>query len=114
MKNFQVNLFIVLALCFCGLCAWQWYEQTVQRTTIQSLNRMVYDRDAVIQNDTNSIATLNHQVNEMDASLAEMKAEAGTNRQLIASQKTKITQLQFENENFTNEIAQYKAGVDAL
>ncbi|HXR47927.1 MAG TPA: hypothetical protein VN784_10865 [Candidatus Limnocylindrales bacterium] len=114
MKNFQVNLFIVLALCLCGLCAWQWYEQTVQRTTIQSLNRMVYDRDAAIQNYTNSIGTLNHQVNQMDASLTEMKATAATNEQLIISQKAQIEQLQFANENATNEIAQYKAGVDAL
>ena len=114
MKNFQVNLFIVLAVGLCGLCAWQWYEQTVQRTTIQSLNRMVYDRDTAIQGYTNSLATLNHQVNQMDASLTEMKAEAVTNQQLIVSQKAQIEQLQFANENFTNEITQYKAGVNAL
>jgi chromosome segregation ATPase len=114
MKNFQVNLFIVLAIGLCGLCAWQWYEQTVQRAEIQTLNRMVYDRDAAIQGDTNSLATLNHQVDQMDASLTEMKAVAATNEQLIVSQKAEIGQLEFANENFTNEIAQYQAGVDAL
>ena len=114
MKNFQVNLFIIVAIGLCGLCAWQWYEQTVQRVTIQSLNRMVYDRDAAIQGYTNSLATLNHQVNQMDASLSQMKAEAVTNEQLIISQKAEIAQLLFANENATNEIAQYKAGVDAL
>jgi chromosome segregation ATPase len=114
MKNFQVNLFIILAIALCGLCAWQWYEQTVQRTTIQTLDRMVYDRDAAIQNDTNSIATLNHQVDQMDASLTEMKTQAATNEQLILSQKAEITQLQFTNEMFASEITQYKAGVDAL
>ena len=114
MKNFQVNLLIVLALGLCGLCAWQWYEQTVQRDEIQSLNRMVYDRDASIQNYTNSIATLNHQVNQMDASLTEIKSAATTNEQRLISQKAEIVQLQFANENATNEIAQYKAGVDAL
>jgi chromosome segregation ATPase len=114
MKNFQVNLFIVLALGLCGLCAWQWYEQTVQRTTIQSLNRMVYDREAAIQGYTNSLATLNHQLNQMDASLTEMKAAAATNEQLIISQRAEIGQLQFANDNATNEIVQYKAGVDAL
>ena len=114
MKNLQVNLFIILAICLCGLCAWQWYEQTVERTTVQNLNRMVYDRDALIQNYTNSIATLNHQVNQMDASLSEMKAVAATNEQLLISQKAEIAQLQFADENATNEIAQYKAGVDAL
>ena len=114
MKNFQVNLFIILAIGLCSLCTWQWYEQTVQRTTIQSLDRMVYDRDAAIQSDTNSIATLNHQMDQMDASLTEMKAEALTNQQFIVSQKAEIEQLQFTNEIFTGEIAQYKAGVDAL
>jgi chromosome segregation ATPase len=114
MKNFQVNLLIGLAIGLCGLCAWQWYEQTVQRDEIQSLNQMVYDRDAAIQDDTNSIATLNHQVNQMDARITEIKAAAATNEQLVISQKAEIVQLQFNNENFTNEIAQYKAAVDAL
>jgi chromosome segregation ATPase len=50
----------------------------------------------------------------MDASLTEMRATAATNEQLIISQKAQIVQLQFANENATNEIAQYKAGVDAL
>jgi len=114
MKNFQQNLLIVLALALCGLCTWQWYEQTLQRNEIQTLNRMVYDRNAAIQGYTNSIATLNHQVDQMDARLTEIKAGAATNEQLIISQKAEIMQLQFANENFTNEIVQYKAGVDAL
>jgi chromosome segregation ATPase len=114
MKNFQVNLLIVLALGLCGLCARQWYEQTAQRTEIQTLNRMVYDRDAAIQNDTNSLATLNHQVNQMDARLTAMKAAAATNEQLVISQKAEIAQLQFANDNLTNEIVQYKQAVDAL
>jgi chromosome segregation ATPase len=114
MKNFQVNLLIALALGLCGLCTWQWYEQTAQRDEIQTLDRMVYDRDTAIQGYINSIATLNHQVNQMDASLTEIKAAAATNEQLVISQKTEIAQLQFANDNATNEIAQYKAGVDAL
>ena len=114
MKNFQVNLFILLALGLCGLCARQWYEQTVQRDEIQTLDQMVYDRNAAIQGYTNSIATLNHQVNQMDASLTEIKAAAATNDQLIISQKAEIAQMQFANNNFTNEIAQYKTAVDAL
>ncbi len=114
MKNFQVNLFIVLAIGLCSLCTWQWYEQTVQRTEIQTLNRMVYDRNAAIQGCTNSIATLNHQVNQMDARITELKAVAVTNEQLAISQKAEIVQLQFANETATNEIEQYKATVDAL
>ena len=114
MKHFQVNLLIVLALSLCGLCAWQWYEQTVQREEIQALNRMVYEKNSSIQGYTNSIATLNHQVNQMDASLAKIKATVATNEQLVISQRAEIAQLRFTNGNATNEIAQYQAGVNAL
>lgn len=114
MKNFQQNLLIILALGLCGLCAWQWYEQTLQRDEIQTLDRLVYDRNAAIQGYTNSIATLNNQVNQMDAHLTALKAAAETNEALIASQKAEIVQLRFDNENATNEIAQYKTAVDTL
>jgi chromosome segregation ATPase len=114
MKNFQQNLLIILALALCGLCVFQWYEQTVQRNAIQKLNQMVYDRNAAIQNYTNSIATLNFQVNQMDARITEIKAQAATNAQLVVLQKAQIVQLQFESENLTNEIAQYKSAVDEL
>ena len=114
MKNFQQNLLIVLALGLCGLCAWQWYEQTVQRDEIETQNRLVYDRNAAIQGYTNSLATLNHQVMQLDARLTEMKMAAATNELLILSQKDEIVRLRMENASFTNEIAQYKAGVDAL
>ena len=114
MKNFQVNLLIILALGLCALCARQWYEQTLQRNEIQTLNQLVYDRNAAVQGYTNSMATLNHQVNQLDARLTEIKAAAATNEQLVISQKAEIMQLHFANDNFTNEIAQYRQAVDAL
>lgn len=114
MKHFQQNLLIVLALCLCGLCAWQWYAQTVQRTTIQVLNKMVYDRDASIQAYTNSISTLNARVDDMDVQMTQLKAAIATNEQVIVSQKAQIEQLQFEHDNDTNEIAQYKVAMDTL
>jgi chromosome segregation ATPase len=114
MKNFQQNLLVLLALALCGLCAWQWYAQTVQRDTIQDLNKMVYDRNVAIQGDTNSIATLNAKVNDMDLRMTELKATAASNEQVMVFQKAQMTQLQFEHDNDTNEIAQYKAAVDML
>jgi chromosome segregation ATPase len=114
MKNSQQNLLIALALALCGLCAFQWYEQTVQRNEIQTLNGLVYQKNVDIQNDTNSIATLNHQVEQFDARVTEIKAAAATNEQLAVSQKMEIAKLQFTSENLTNEIAQYKAAVDTL
>jgi len=114
MKNFQVNLFIVLAIALCGLCVFQWREATVQRGAIQSLNQMVYERNTAIQGYTNSIATLNHQVDEMDGRITDLKGVVATNEQTIASQKVDIFQLHFSNAFLTNEVAQYKTAVDAL
>jgi chromosome segregation ATPase len=114
MKNFQANLLIVLALALCGLCAFQWYEQTSQRNEITTLNGMVYDQNVAFQDATNSIATLNHQITQMDARFTELKAAATTNEQLVVLQKAELIKLQFANENLTNEIAQYQTAVDTL
>jgi len=114
MKNFQQNLLIVLALALCGLCAFQWHEQTVQRSEITTLNGMVYEKNVAIQDATNSIATLNHQAEQLDARLTEIKAAAATNEQLVVSQKAEISRLQFAGVNLTNETIQYQAAVDTL
>ena len=114
MKNFQENLFILLASALCGLCAFQWHAETVQRNEIETLNRMVFQRNTDIQGYTNSIAVLSHQVEQMDANIAEIKATAATNGELVVSQKAAMARLQFANENLTNTVTQYTAAVDAL
>jgi chromosome segregation ATPase len=114
MKNFQQNLLIGLALALCGLCAFQWHEQTLQRNEITTMNGILYDKDVAFQDATNSIAMLNHQIEQMDASLTETKAVAATNEQLVVVQKVEIVQLQFNGANLMNEIVQYKAAVDTL
>jgi chromosome segregation ATPase len=114
MKNFHQNLLVILALALCGLCACQWYEQTIQRNEITTLNGIVYQKNLAIRDGTNSIAMMNHQIEQMDAGLTEIKAAAATNEQLVASQKAEIIMLQFSNLNLTNEVAQYKEAVDTL
>ena len=114
MKNFQQNLLIILALALCGLCAFQWRGQTIQRNEITTLDEMVYEKNITIEDATNSIATLNHQIEQMDARLTEIKATAATNEQLIISQKAEIAQMQFSNERLTNQISQYRQAVDTL
>jgi chromosome segregation ATPase len=114
MKNFQQNLLILLALLLCGLCAWQWREQTIQRNEIGTLNGLVDQRNTDIQNDTNAIAVLNHQIEQMDSRMSELKSTASTNEQLMASQKREISKLQFNNLGLTNEVNQYQEAVNAL
>lgn len=114
MKNFQQNLLIILALALCGLCVYQWYEQTLQRNEIVTQNGMIYERNVALQDATNSVATLGHEIDQLDASVTALKATATTNEQLIASQKAGLTRLQFATENLTNEVAQYKVAVATL
>jgi chromosome segregation ATPase len=114
MKNFQQNLLIILTLALCTLCAFQWYEQTIQRNEITTLNGMVYEKNVAIRDATNSIATLNYQIEQMDERMTEIKVAAATNEQMVVSQKAEIAQLQFTGANLTNEIAQYKTAVDSL
>ena len=75
---------------------------------------MVYEKNVAFQDATNFIATLNHQIEQMDTSLTEIKAAGTTNEQLIISQKAEIFRLQFAGANLTNEISQYQAAVDTL
>jgi chromosome segregation ATPase len=114
MKNFQQNLLIGLALALCGLCAWQWYVQTVQRGEITTQNGIIYERNVAIQDATNSIATLTAQIQQMDARITEIKAAAATNEQLVVAQHVELTHLRFANAGLTNEVAQYKDAVDTL
>jgi chromosome segregation ATPase len=114
MKNFQQNLLIGLALALCVLCAFQWYEQTGQRDEIMALNGIVYQKNVAMQDATNSIATLNHQIEQLDGRITEIKVAAVTNEQRVVSQKAEIAQLHFAGANLTNEIAQYQAAVDTL
>jgi chromosome segregation ATPase len=114
MKSFQQNLLIALALGLCGLCAYQWYNQTLQRVQIQSLNQLGYEKSVAIRDYTNSIATLNHQITQMDARLTELKETARTNDQIILDQQRELTRLETVNGGLTNEIAQYRQAADTM
>ncbi len=114
MKNFQQNLLLVLALGLCVLCAWQWYAQTQQRNQIQSLNQLVYEKSLAIRDYTNSIATLNHQISEMDTRITELKGTVKTNQQLLATQRLELNRLYVTGESLTNQIAEFKEGVATL
>ena len=114
MKNLEQNLLIILALALCGLCVYQWRVQTIQRNEITVQNGMIYDRDVAIQGATNSIATMNHQIEQMDTQITAIKAAAVANEQLVVSQKAELTELRFANENLTNDVAQYQTAVNTL
>jgi len=114
MKNFQQNLLIILALGLCGLCVYQWRGQTAQRVQIERLTQVVYDKSAMIRDYTNSIQTMDRQIALMDARLSELKEVVKSNDQVEVSEKREITRLLAAEEGLTNEVAEYKKGVDGL
>jgi len=114
MRSFQQNLLIALALALCGLCAWQWYRETGQRNSIDTLNQKLYEKAVAFRDATNSIATLNYQVSQLDAQMTALRAQARTNELIISDQLREIHQLHFQNEALTNEVAEYKIAVEKL
>ncbi|MDB6111959.1 MAG: hypothetical protein JWR69_3709 [Pedosphaera sp.] len=114
MKNLHQNLLIALAFGLCALCAWQWYGQTVQHTRIESLNQLIYEKSAAIQDYTNSIKTMDRQIAQMDGHLAGLKETIKTNDLLVLNQKRELTKLELTNEALANQNTEYKNGVATL
>ena len=118
MKRFQQNLLITLALALCGLCTWQWYFQTVQRARLADQNQKIYDRDTAIQGYTNSMDKMNHQIMQMDQTIAglngELKETLKTNGEFIILQKREIARLGASNDTLLGEISQYTNAVATL
>jgi chromosome segregation ATPase len=114
MKNFHQNLLITLALCLCALCAWQWYGQTLQRTEFEKLNTIANQKSALIQDYTNSIQMMQHQIGQMDTSITELKDTLTTNNGTILAQRKELNQLDAQNSALTNQLVEYKEAVEKL
>ncbi len=114
MKNFQQNLFVAVALGLCGLCAWQWYFQTVQRERIDALDQTVYKQASQIQGYTNSLANMDAEMSGNQARIDELKQTAKTNELEMVSEKREVLRLKISAESLSNEIAQYQSLTNLL
>jgi uncharacterized coiled-coil DUF342 family protein len=114
MKNFQRNLFIVLAIGLCGTCAYQWYLQAVQLNTIEQLDQVIYKKSADIQGYTNSIHAMDAEINQLHDRITQLKQAAVSNDQWAITEKREVARLQSGGDLMSNEIIQYKAAVDGL
>jgi chromosome segregation ATPase len=114
MKNFLLNLLIILALGLCALCAWQWYVQTRLHLMGEALQQTVFTQAAAIQGYTNSISNMDAEITGLSTRISELKQTAMTNELLMAEQKHEILRLRSSSELMSNEIVQYKEVVDKL
>lgn len=118
MKSFQQNLLIALAFALCGLCAWQWHFQTVQRGWLADKNREISQRDSAIQGYTNSLDRTSREITRMDQTIAglndDLKQALKTNGEAIILQKREIARLGASNDTLLGDVAQYTNAVAAL
>jgi uncharacterized coiled-coil DUF342 family protein len=114
MKNFQRNLFIVLAIALCGTCAYQWYLQSVQLNTIEKLNQIIFQKSSDIQGYTNSIKTMDADIDQLHDRIAHLKQAAVSNDQWATTEKREVARLQSASDLMTNELIEYKTAVDSL
>jgi chromosome segregation ATPase len=105
MRELQQNLFLVLGLSLCGLCAWQWYDQTVQRSRVNDFALRLAETETELQASTNSLATANHQLAQMDAAMTALLKTNETGATLILSLQSKLTGLEADRSRLTNHLA---------
>jgi chromosome segregation ATPase len=113
MKNFHQNLLIFLALALCALCAFQWYDQSLQRNKIENLGQVLSAKLAAIQDYTNSIHIMDGQIVQLGGQITGLKGTIQTNDDLILTQKRELNRVEAENETLTNEVAQFQDAVKA-
>jgi chromosome segregation ATPase len=114
MKNFQMNLLVALSLGLCGLCAWQWYVQTLLHNEGQELQKIIFKQGGDIQGYTNSIKNMDAEIAGLSTRINELKHETLTNEEFALRQKGEISTLKLSSEMMSNEIVQYKDVVDKL
>jgi chromosome segregation ATPase len=114
MKNFQRNLFVVLAIGLCGLCAWQWYWQAAQLNSIEGKNLVIEQRGTDIQGYTNSIRRMDDEISQLHDHIAQLKQTAASNDLLMVNEKREVARLQSAGDLVRNQLAQYQAAMQDL
>jgi chromosome segregation ATPase len=114
MKNFQQNLLILLALGLCGLCAWQWYVQTLLHSEGEALQNTIYKQQGQIQGYTNSIRNMDAEIAGLSTRVNDLKQAGMTNDQAALEQKREILRLRSVCDVMSNQIVQYNGAVDKL
>ena len=74
------------------------HGQTQQRIEFDQLNNIANQKTAQIQDYTNSIATMQHQIGQMDASITGLKDTVTTNEQTIVGQRRDLNQMERKAE----------------
>jgi chromosome segregation ATPase len=72
-----------------------------------TLSEALFQKTSDIQGYTNSIHSMDKQIAQMDARLAELKETIKTNERVQLDQRREINKLQISQEILTNQVSQY-------
>jgi len=111
MKNFLQNLLIFLALCLCGLIAFQWVRETALRQQRQKLTDTLHEKLEAIQKLEADVRLYKAEIQRLDATNNLLNAEVQSNRLEISTLTNNLQKVTAETENNQKQIVIYK---DAL
>ena len=112
MKNFLINLMVVLSLGLCILIWFQWKRETVNQQSRQTLTDRLHERDEKIQSQDGLIRTTQAEVVRLDALKKELTEQVKSNNVQIVSLDKDLDRNKAENEVKTKQLAAYKEALD--
>ncbi|MEK7707962.1 MAG: hypothetical protein AAB380_08205 [Verrucomicrobiota bacterium] len=111
MKNSLQNLLILLALCLCVLCAYQWHVQAGLRDDIQKLNDTVHDKLENIQSMEGTLKRSEEEVKRLDTLKFELTETVKSNQTQIAQLAKDLAKSDAEVEKGLRKIDDFKAAL---
>ncbi len=114
MKNLLQNLLVVLSLCLCAMCAWQWYVQAQLHVQGDALQQTVLKQAEEIQSNTNRIKSMDSEISGLSTRVEELIKRLDATIISNKSLESEVWTLHGTAGVLSNEIDQYKEIVDKM
>jgi chromosome segregation ATPase len=111
MKNSLQNLLIFLALCLCGLVAFQWHRETKLRQELQSTSEDGRSKAETIQNLQKNLRFAEEEVKRLGNLRSGIAATAESNRIEIGALKKQFETAKMEFEKSAKQVEAFKSAL---
>lgn len=111
MKNPLQSLLLVLSLCLCVLCAYQWHVEKNLRQDIQHLTDANQDKLENLQNQQAALKRADEEIKRLDGLKIELTETVKSNRTEIAKMMKDLEQSDQEVEKGLKQIEVYKGAL---
>lgn len=111
MKNSLQNLLIFLALCLCGLVAFQWHREAKLRQELQKFSDSVHDKLESIQSLQGTLKRSEEEVKRLDGLKVELTEMVKSNRTQIAQFIKDLAKSDAEAEKGLRRVEEFKTAL---